>query len=190
MSNFLLATALFSAALALGTRMASGVSADTVEGLNQLLGLMESLGPLVLLLVIFLNNAIKTLGAIVLGIALGLPPLVFIIVNGFVIGVLAAGLKSVAGYGVIVASMAPHGLIEVPILLLATALGFAVGRESLRWLTGRRSLVRSQLRQAIKVYLKWILIGLFVAAAIEVFVTPLFINWAGGGELIHGDLAP
>jgi stage II sporulation protein M len=80
--------------------------------------------------------------------------------------------------------LAPHGIIEVPLIVLATALGFTVGRESLRWLTGRKSLVRLQLRQGLKTYFKWILLGLLVAAAIEVFITPLIVGLAGGAEFL------
>jgi stage II sporulation protein M len=159
------------------------MSANLLEELSQLLGPLGSLGPLALVMIIFLNNALKALGVIVLGILLGLPPLLFICLNGFIIGVLVSALKPVAGYGVIVAGLAPHGVIEVPVLLISTALGLAVGWESLRWITGRKSQVRRQLRWGLKVYLRWILLALFIAAVIEVFVTPFIVGLAGGGEL-------
>ena len=183
MRNFLLATALFAVSIALGMRVPPELSAEILDELAQLLEPAKALGPLALLLLIFLNNAVKALGVIVLGIVLGLPPLFFISYNGFTIGALVSGLKSVTGWGVIAASLVPHGVIELPLLLLATALGFAVGRESLRWLTRQKSMVRAQLRQGLKLYLKWILVGLFVAAVIEVFATPYIIRLVGGGEL-------
>ena len=178
--SFLVATVIFTVSLALGMRVAPDVSIEMLQELGQLLEPLESLGSLAILLVIFLNNAIKTLGVVVLGVIFGLPALVFVSFNGFMIGTLVSGLKSIAGYGVIAASMAPHGVIEVPVLLLATALGFSVGGESLKWLIGRRSSVRAQLLRGLKFYFKWILGGLLVASVIEVFATPLIVGLAGG----------
>jgi len=178
--SFLLATLLFALSLALGTQVTSVESAEMLGDLSELIEPIESLSSLVLFLIIFLNNAIKTLGVIVFGASFGLPPFLFVTANGFVIGVLASGLESDAGYGVLIAGLAPHGVIEIPILLLATALGFTAGRESFKWLTGKESMVRSKLRQGLKVYFKWMVGGLFVAAVIEVFVTPHIIRLAGG----------
>jgi stage II sporulation protein M len=99
------------------------------------------------------------------------------------IGVVIIALKSSLGYGVIAGSMVPHGIIEIPILLLAAALGLRIGYQSLRYLMGQKSSVKAQLRHGMKIYLKWILASLFIAALIEVFITPLFILLAGGKEL-------
>jgi stage II sporulation protein M len=114
MPNLLLAAILFAVSLALGMFVAPNTSSDMLEGLDEMLGLLASLGPFGLFLVIFLNNAIKALAVIVLGIFLGLPPLLFIVVNGFIVGVLVSGLQPITGTGVILAALAPHGIIEVP----------------------------------------------------------------------------
>ena len=78
------------------------------------------------------------------------------------------------------AALAPHGVIEIPLLLLSTALGFIVGLESWKRFIRRRSQVKERLRSGFKIYLKWILGGLLIAAVIEVFVTPFFMRIAGG----------
>ena len=175
-----LAAVLFAVSIALGMRVPSEMIAEMLEELGQLLGPISSLESPALLLFIFLNNAVKALAVIVLGILIGLPPLLFVTFNGVTIGALLSALKSILGWGVIAASLAPHGVVEVPLLLLTTALGFRVGEESLRWLTGQKSMVRARLRQSLKMYLKWILGGLLVAAMLEVFVTPIIIGLAGG----------
>ena len=66
-------------------------------------------------------------------------------------------------------------------ILLATALGFMVGWESLKWLRRRESSVKSQLSSSLKLYLKIILPGLAAAAITEVFVTSRLIGLVGGG---------
>jgi stage II sporulation protein M len=105
----------------------------------------------------------------------------FICGNGLILGALISAVEPVKGLGYVVTSLAPHGVIEIPMLLLATSLGFTVGWESLKWLTGRKNLVRSQLSHSLKLYLRWVLPGLAVAAVIEVFITPWIVGLVGNG---------
>jgi stage II sporulation protein M len=158
-----------------------------VEGLMRQFGVvLESLASMgnlsiLLFLIIFINNAIKALGLVFLGILLGLPPLLFIGLNGFILGGFSSALESVNGWRYVIASFVPHGVIEIPVILLATALSLTLGMESLKWLLRRESRVKLQLSDCLKVYLRWILPGLAVAAIIEVFVTPLLIGLVNVG---------
>jgi stage II sporulation protein M len=187
MPYVLMATGIFLVTLVIGLRVSPELTSSMMDELVQTFKpIVETLGPsgpLALLFFIFANNAIKALGALVMGIILGLPPLFFVGGNGFLIGVTIAALHSRTGYGVIVASLAPHGVIEIPMLLLASALGLRIGMESIKFLIGQKSTVKAQLRQGFKIYLKWILAGLFIAAIIEVFITPLIVILSGGKEL-------
>jgi len=182
--NLVLATAIFCASLAAGAL----VGQNTVEGLLSELGaVLEPLASttgslsLILLLIIFINNAIKALVLILLGILLGLPPVLFLGLNGFILGGLGSALESINGWRYAVASFLPHGVIEIPVILLATALSLTVGMESARWLARKESRVKSQLSDGLRVYVRWILPGLAIAAIIEVFVTPLLVGLAGTG---------
>jgi len=176
--NLVLATSIFFVSLVLGML----IGQNTAEGLmRQFGGVLEpspSTGNLsiLLFLMIFINNAIKALGLVFLGILLGLPPLLFIGLNGFILGGFGSALESVKGWRYVIASFVPHGVIEIPVILLATALGLTIGMESLKWLVRRESRVKLQLSDCLKVYLRWILPGLAVAAIIEAFVTPLLIG--------------
>lgn len=181
--HLILAIALFVMSITMGFVATPEFPGDMLQEFGQILEPLASFGPAALFIVIFLNNAIKSLGAIVMGIAVGLPSLFFAGFNGFTIGVVVAALKPIVGYGVIAASLAPHGIIEIPVLLLSTALGLSIGMESLRYLIGQKSMVRAQLRRGLKVYLKWILASIFIAAVIEVFVTPQIILLVGGDKL-------
>ena len=181
--NLILATSIFFVSLVLGTL----IGQNTVEGLMRQFGAvlepLASMGKLsiVLGLIIFINNAIKALGIIFLGILLGLPPLLFIVLNGFILGGLGSALESVNGWRYVIASFVPHGVIEIPVILLAAALGLTVGMESLKWLIRRESRVKLQLSNGLKVYVRWILPGLAIAAIIEVLVTPLLIGLVNAG---------
>jgi stage II sporulation protein M len=181
--NLIVATSIFFASLVVGTL----IGQDTVEGLlrefGAVLGPLASTGnpSILLLLIIFINNAIKAVGLIFLGILLGLPSLLFVAVNGFILGGLGSALESVKGWEYVVASFVPHGVIEIPVILLATALGLTVGMESLKWLVRKESTVKLQLSNGLKVYVRWILPGLAVAAIVEAFVTPLLIGLVNAG---------
>lgn len=183
LSSLLAAMLLFSASLGAGFGAGPALSAGTLEELARLIEPIAGLGPLGVFAFIFLNNAIKTLAVIVLGTCFGLPSLFFISFNGFILGTVISALRSEVGWGLIAASLAPHGVIEIPVVMLATALGLGVGWESLRWLARRRSRVGRRLRGGLRLYLRWLLPGLAVAAAVEVVVTPLVIGLAGGGAV-------
>ena len=178
-----MATSIFFVSLVLGTLIGQNAAEEAIK---QLGGVLERLAPtanlaILLFLMIFINNAIKALGLIVLGILLGVPPVLFIGLNGFVVGSVGSALESLKGWRYVIASVVPHGVIEIPMILLATALSLTVGIESLKWLGRRESRVKLQLSDCLKVYVRWILPGLAVAAIIEAFVTPLLIGLVNVG---------
>jgi stage II sporulation protein M len=181
--NLILATSIFFVSLVLGVLIGQNTAEGLIRQFGGILGPLAPTGSLfpLLFLIIFINNAIKALGLVFLGILLGLPPLLFIGLNGFILGGFGSALESVEGWKYVVASFVPHGVIEIPVILLATALGLTLGMESLKWLLRRESQVKLQLSDCLKVYLRWILPGLAVAAVIEVFVTPLLIGLVNVG---------
>jgi stage II sporulation protein M len=181
--NLILATGIFFVSLVLGALIGQNTVEELMRQLGAALEPLASTGNLsiLLVLIIFINNAIKALGLVFLGILLGLPPLFLVGLNGFILGGLGSVLESAKGWPYVMASFVPHGVIEIPVVLLAAALGLTVGMESLKWLVRRESRVKSQLSDSLRVYLRWILPGLAVAAIIEVFVTPLLIGLVSAG---------
>lgn len=143
---------------------------------------VDILGPLGLLtapqlmLIIFLNNSIKALLVIVLGYTLGIPPFIFLVVNGLLVGVVLGATSAVAGPWAAVPGLVPHGIIEVPALLLASALGFRVALAVIRRILGRPAQPGRELKIGLAIYAKVILPALLVASAIEAFVTPMVMG--------------
>jgi stage II sporulation protein M len=181
--NLILAASIFFVSLVLGVLVGQNTAEGLIRQFGGILGPLAPMGNLSLLLflIIFINNAIKALGLVCLGILLGVPPVLFVGLNGFILGGFSSALESVNGWRYVVASFVPHGVIEIPVILLATALGLTVGMESLKWLVRRDSRVKLQLADCLKVYLKLILPGLAAAAIIEVFVTPLIMGLVNVG---------
>jgi len=181
--NLILAASIFFVSHVLGVLVGQNTAEGLIRQFGGILGPLAPMGNLSLLLflIIFINNAIKALGLVCLGILLGVPPVFFVGLNGFILGGFSSALESVNGWRYVVASFVPHGVIEIPVILLATALGLTLGMESLKWLVRRDSRVKLQLADCLKVYLKLILPGLAAAAIIEVFVTPLIMSLVNVG---------
>jgi stage II sporulation protein M len=177
-----LAAAFFAVTIWVGMYIPEDITKQIMDELKQSTESLHEFGPLVLFIIIFLNNAFKSFTAIALGVFIGIPPVFFIATNGLTVGVVLAASK-IPNAALIAAALAPHGIIEIPALIVSTALGMSIGIEAVRFLTRKPSMTRNQLRYSMKVYMWWILPGLLIAALIEVFVTPLVISSVSGQPL-------
>lgn len=92
---------------------------------------------LAFIIIIFINNAVKCIMVIFFGLFFGIYPLFFITINGLVIGYLlnlaASGTFHLNLFDTVVKGLLPHGILEIPALILATAYGLRMGR--LMWKT-------------------------------------------------------
>ena len=174
--TFLLATGLFIASLLIGLGEPLTQSREAVEELGRTIGPLLDRGPVALFILIFLNNSLKALGAMLLGVFFGLPPAILIVLNGYIVGVVVGLLVPEAGYGAVLAALLPHGVIEVPAMLLAVALGMSIGREAFRRLFRQDAHVFAQCRYALRVSVRWVIPALLIAALVEVLVTPLVVE--------------
>src|SRR4030065_854752 len=66
-----------------------GLQENYLEMFKNSFGWMKTLSPLSIMLVIFLNNAVKSLFAIVLGTGFGIVPIIFVGGNGIILGLIA-----------------------------------------------------------------------------------------------------
>ena len=169
--------ALFIIAIVFGRLLASpAISTEVIQDLESTFTLLKGVHPLLLCLIIFINNALKSFLVILFGILAGIPGLIFVYANGVIIGIVLSFAVSAKGWQLTVASMLPHGIIEIPLLLITVALSLLIGWESLRWLMRKQSNTKSKLSFGIATYLKLILPGLLLAALIETFATPLIVT--------------
>ena len=127
-----------------------------------------------LFLLIFLNNSIKSFLAVVLGIVFAIPPLFFIVSNGALLGIVIGAKSSEVGLAKVLLLIIPHGVIEIPALILSASYGVEVGLAAIKKLLGRDVDVSEVLVEKIKKYFKVVLPMLLVAALIETYVTPMF----------------
>lgn len=155
---------------------------DQLKGLQEVSGkLSQSPNPeLSFFIFIFFNNAIKGVLMIYLGILAGVIPVFFLLVNGMVLGYL---IESQAAHGsnladLVFKGLLPHGIIEIPAIIIASAFGIKFGMVSLRTL-GRKLTGRAErggrewsfmAKSSLNVSL-WIVILLLIAAIIESTLT-------------------
>lgn len=174
--------AILSVALFIGSMSLSYLATEppatrqTMEELMKVFSPLMGLNPLLLVLVIFFNNSIKALFTILTGLFLGLGPLVFLIGNGVILGVVMKGISFQHGGGAALLSILPHGILELPAIIFSAALGFQIGFVVFQKMIRKNGKIRVELKRSLFMFVAVILPALLVAAFVEVFVTPLFIG--------------
>jgi stage II sporulation protein M len=131
-----------------------------------------------LALQIFIQNIIASAIALFGGILLGLGSILVVGVNGIVIGYVVAWILSLDEMNLtttllfLIGGLVPHGIIEIPAFLIAATIGLRLGWE---WMQNSSSGVSGKvfvrnLKNSFYI-IPLILVMLFVAALIEVFVS-------------------
>ncbi len=178
-----LSTIVFSLSIALGY-MTYGIypeyAMQSLSGLEELVQMLEGLSPLEIMLLIFINNTIAMFISVLFGIVLGIVPLMVLVLNGFIIGTIVRLLLVDNGLSFIIAGLIPHGIIEIPLLLLSTSIGMRIGHEVLRALAGKPSAIKDVFIKGMKFFFYWMIPLIFVAALIETFITPVIMYLVAG----------
>ena len=119
-------------------------------------------------LFVLANNLIATSLTLLLGVAFGILPVVAVGFNGFLVGALCREGARVVGYVQTALNVLPHGVFEIPALLLAASYGLWIGMAALQRARGRRDPdIRGQMKQALRRYAAIIIPLLVIAAVIE-----------------------
>lgn len=175
---FLIAALLFFAAVAAGY-VSSALNPEIARILMQefeaKFGSIRNLSPLFVLLAIFLNNSFISLLALVLGMGLGILPVILVISNGYVVGVISYSVGQEKGMLYVLLALLPHGIIELPMVFLASGIGLRLGHQVISAILGRPTDLKYEFMRGLSFYFHWIVPLLFVAALIETFITPLIL---------------
>jgi len=148
-------------------------SSYLIELFKENFGWITKLDPFERMLAIFKNNAINSLLALVLGVGFGIVPLALVAVNGLFLGMVAEIFSTEKGILFVLAAILPHGIIELPMILISAGIGLRLGHKMFLYLKGAGTDLKQELAQGLWFYLVRILPLLFVAAAVESFVTPI-----------------
>ncbi|MDD4898038.1 MAG: stage II sporulation protein M [Methanocellales archaeon] len=148
---------------------------QTSADIGEMFAFIQGLNPLIIMAIIFLNNSIKCLIVLLLGIGFGLIPLVFLTYNGLLIGIVVLITERIEGSLYVLAAIVPHGIIELPMILFSAAIGIRLGHDLWNTLMGRKADIKKDFKKGVLFYMHWILPLLFIAAAVETFLTPLIV---------------
>ncbi|WP_406661037.1 stage II sporulation protein M [Methanolobus sp. ZRKC3] len=152
----------------------------SLSGLEELAEMLRDMSAIQIMLLIFVNNAVKMFITILSGVIFGIVPLGFLILNGFVLGVFIHLQVIENGPLFIIAGLVPHGIIEIPMLLLTSAMGFKLGHQLMLLIIGKNVNLKDELVRDIKFFFHWVFPLVFIAAFIETFITPIFIYLVTG----------
>lgn len=120
---------------------------------------------------IFLNNGLTLFLVLVLGIIFGIFPFLVLFSNGGLLGILAFLSKDTLSWPKFFLGTMPHGIIEIPVMILACAIGLKIGRTVFKKTFKKEGSIKAELFLAFKIFLKILLPLLALAAAIEIFIT-------------------
>ena len=109
-----------------------------------------------------------TILVLISGVLVGIIPIFAIGANGFVLGVVYRQAAEAMGYSEAALKVLPHGVFELPALLIAASYGLWIGVMLVRRIRGKEStLFRSNIAHAFRQYLAVVFPLLIVAAGIE-----------------------
>ncbi|WP_054797106.1 MULTISPECIES: stage II sporulation protein M [unclassified Paenibacillus] len=146
------------------------IAQDAVEQPNAQLSLFWT---------IFLNNARAALLVIVTGAFFGIYPLFLLVMNGILLGYVSANVAQQDSLFSAVKGILPHGILELPAIIVACALGLRFGILAAKWLISFASPTRNKLvSDQFKIYFRTvvplsilIVVTLLIAALIESTIT-------------------
>ena len=143
--------------------------------ISEELSQIDSSGPVTLFLVIFFNNSFKVFLSMMLGVFLGIAPILFVFGNGLILGIVSFFIIQQAGLTFLLLGILPHGIIEIPAVLFGAGYGMWLGNPSYRKLRFGEPLnmlkIRENLRTAMFAFKNYLIPLIFFAAFVEVFVT-------------------
>lgn len=137
---------------------------NVIEGLQEMFAVFFEAGPFKQFLFIFLGNSLTVFLTITFGIAFGIFPLIVLFANGTLLGIFAFLFKDDISFFLL--GILPHGIIEIPVLIVSAAIGLKIGRVCLK-----KEELKRELFSAFNFWGKILLPLTALAALIEVFIT-------------------
>jgi len=148
---------------------------QTVEQTKSEFGFIKDLKPFLIFLFIFFNNSIKAFLVIIGGVLFGVIPLVFMLVNGEIFGVIMNLAVKQEGWLTVILGLAPHGIFEIPAIVLASSCGLWIGYKFYRKIRHNEPLGEA-VRQSFRIYIRIVIPALLIAALIETYITPVIMQ--------------
>ncbi len=115
---------------------------------------------------ILYNNVVASFIFMASGLFVGIPPLMFMAFNGYFVGYVSYNAAQVQGIGFVFATILPHGVIEIPTIILSASMGIGLGYKLIHKLM-RREGFQQYVMDSLIVFVTRIIPLLALAAGIE-----------------------
>ncbi len=165
-SIFALTTVLFFFSIFMGYSLGDQISPQSFEGVLSNIPDPTSSTGLEMFTAILYNNILASFIFLVSGLIIGIPPLMFMAFNGFFVGYVSFNAAKTQGIWFVILTLLPHGVIEIPTILLCAAMGVGFGYKIIHKLN-RRNGLQKYFAESIKVFIKRVVPLLVLAAGIE-----------------------
>jgi len=175
---FLICLAGFCFSLFAGFQLGDSISMEVLEELMGSLPNLENFDMTMIFLFIVFNNVFKSFLWMVLGTLGGIPPLFFAVLNGFFLGNFSYSFSLEYSLAFMAAALIPHGIIEIPTILLSSAAGMALGYALINRFRGSGGFGQ-EFRRALRLFVPKIVPLLVISAVIEVTLTPMLVVFLG-----------
>jgi len=175
-----IAVALFGIGLVAGLLTPSGtkgISAKDMVTIEELFGFLRQVPQWALFVVILVKNASVVLISFIFSPFLCLVPVMALTFNGWMVGFVSKTVLQEESLGQVLAGLLPHGIFEMPALIMgeAVALSFGTAVALALFKEGGGQQLLSNLRQNVKYLI--VACGLLLPAAIiETWVTPWLLR--------------
>ncbi len=173
------AVGLFGIGMAMGLARPASIANLLAEDLAALRELSALLGPFQVstAIFIFLKNVSALLLSFIFSPILCLLPILALTLNGWLLSFISVAVVQEESLGLLLAALLPHGIIELPALIMGEAAAISFGALAITALVlkERRNRLLPGLKRNLR-YLALACILLLPAAIIETYITPLFLT--------------
>lgn len=131
--------------------------------------------PPLLALQLFLNNLETCVLLFISGAIVGIVTLLILSFNGIIIGGILQVVRGKTDLLVMLASILPHGVFELPAVLVSSTLGLMLGRAMMLELAGQGD-ASAQAMYLGSLFVRYVVPFIAFAACIEAFITPAVLG--------------
>lgn len=152
-------------------RVPENIAQLILEFIRELLRRTEGMSYAELTSFIFFNNLQSSFFGMIFGVVFGIFPVITIISNGYLLGFVSSSAAQSEGF-LILWRLFPHGIFELPALIISMGLGLKIGTFIFR--KKKMESLKNYLWNSLRVFLFVIIPLLFIAAIIEGSLVFLF----------------
>lgn len=138
--------------------------AEIFAFIEELMLMFEGKGAGEMIVLIFFNNLKASFMAMILGVGIGIFPLVTGVVNGYLLGFVSREVVGIAGLSTLW-RLAPHGIFELPAVIFSIGIGLKIGGDMYSGNIGKK--LEHNFREGFRFFVFVIFPLLLIAGIIE-----------------------